>query len=604
MKPQMRDYQKEFIYDPMMRVMNERIEHANSGTLTKDTPKVLELSTSAGKTFTACNFVIPEIVEMGCDVIYTIPNAASIGEVCEDLQNILPDHLVWAEQSVFGGEFEMPYLKPGQQMVIVSYPTVLSQDTELFTKLSKSRKIVIISDEAHKGLSCPDPKWTTIAFGTYIKDHEANWFDAMSGMDLVAWFMVSATPLRSVYVADDVYEVISSFMNRDILYKTHKSVKSVLFFDTGYKFSTREVREAKSVINNSGYMSFVENGLSSRQNGSMRLNKEFTDRMKIEDEWLEKVTKEYDLPKTKPARIIQISDNNDGQQIFNTLGQTGLQPVITTTHDKKVYGFAKPNYQREFKQNIPKSAQIISFVGNYDNPFTCLVANQIVGEAVNLRNSTLMISEHVRSSKRDMEVTYAVEQLLGRMNRWPEVDGITNWDEAMDYRELRISQGVPRYVMEKWIDMVFSYDLYLAFSPINVSGAQVFFSKHTYNPVEWVNVLKSHEIKSRAKYGNRMIGEKSAWAQEGSQEYKAYRDENPQCEACPKNENGIPVCEAAYEGRVDKEIIYQSNEVHHVDGNHENNDYDNLITLCHVAHFDISVAEKHHHNKKYRPEAA
>ena len=85
--------------------------------------------------------------------------------------------------------------------------------------------------------------------------------------------------------------------------------------------------------------------------------------------------------------------------------------------------------------------------------------------------------------------------------------------------------------------------------------------------------------------------------QGGDQIYKEYREENPHCEVCEKNENGIPICEASYisqELSVSLENILACNDVHHKDGDHQNNNWDNLLTVCKVRHNELSVKLGHY----------
>ena len=61
--------------------------------------------------------------------------------------------------------------------------------------------------------------------------------------------------------------------------------------------------------------------------------------------------------------------------------------------------------------------------------------------------------------------------------------------------------------------------------------------------------------------------------------YKLYKEENPHCEDCPKNKEGVPECEASCRKNhpEDSDEGFVKNwfgvlEVDHVDGDHTNND--------------------------------
>ena len=73
--------------------------------------------------------------------------------------------------------------------------------------------------------------------------------------------------------------------------------------------------------------------------------------------------------------------------------------------------------------------------------------------------------------------------------------------------------------------------------------------------------------------------------------YKLYKDENPHCEVCPKNKDGIPECEVAarknHSEDSDEDFAkwwFGVLEVDHIDGDHTNNNPDNLRTLCSDEH--------------------
>ena len=73
--------------------------------------------------------------------------------------------------------------------------------------------------------------------------------------------------------------------------------------------------------------------------------------------------------------------------------------------------------------------------------------------------------------------------------------------------------------------------------------------------------------------------------------YKLYKEENPHCEDCPKNKEGVPECEASCRKNhpEDSDEEFAKNwfgvlEVDHVDGDHTNNDPSNLKTKCSDEH--------------------
>ena len=542
---------------------------------------------------------------MGLDFIIVNPNAASCAEMYTALKSndALKRHVIWNDNSIFGSDFEVPSLEKGQQFGVVCHPTVLSKSKDKVEEVLKTRKVVLIVEEAHKGFNCPDSEYTFEAFGAKNNQHKATWYDTVMSLDFVTRIGISATPLGPVYADTGYYKIISSYFGRDELTRSHKAVSSITLYtgNTDYKkFNKDEIVSSECKIKDSGYIETSSDTLID----NFGLSSEIKDKILEKTKWMESACSEYSLVNAKVSTIVQAKDSRQAHSIFFDTGKSGINSAIATSKDKKIYNFTGPNYLSEFETKTPNSSQIMQYVCDPETRAELLVANKLVGEAVNINNATLLCSTHIRSSNKNENVTAPVEQLLGRMNRWPlvvtpELGELKSWSDVYDYAELKVSKGVPKEVMTKWVDNIFRWDLHIEYSPANVSGLLEFFSKHTYNPIEWESELKRYKIDSVRKYSTK-TSPKTPWAQEGDESYKKYRDENPQCEYCPKNEKGIPVCQAAYEDTVDYDLVTGRNEVHHIDGDHTNSVNSNMITLCPVVHHKFSVENNHYHNKKYR----
>lgn len=609
---EMYDYQKTKIYDPIIEAVSDSLSNKSDDKLAN----FLQLSTSAGKTFTSCNFVIPELITMGLDIVYTVPNSAAISEVEEMIlqstKNLKNPPLVFSSHGFAGGVFEMPMWDyPGQRLIVVCHPTFVSMNLDIFTNFCSDREVVAISDEAHKGFSCPELEHQQLCFGygfnwnLIISDDEREnrlrWFKSFSSCGFTSWFLISATPLAAVFISGDHYKIISKFMDREVLCKQQKGVKSVTFYNGDSpleKFENINILEAEEIIDHSGYMKLSHENLF-EYGKNARVNSNIIEKIEKTNNWLTRVTEKYDLPKTKPATIIQSnSSEKDAPKIFENMTSDNIRSAVAVSNLKSVSGFKMPNTLSHFGSKNPTSNQILEFVGKYSNDVRYVVANKIVSEAISLRNTTVLVSNHARTRNTDNEVTAQVEQLLGRLLRFPVVQGIRDWQDVYNFSEKKISEGVPESVMERWIEVVFMYDIHMIFSPINVSGTKKFLNTHTYDVLDFKNYIKKFKMISAM---NRMPRNKTYQTSRNNSEYKWYRDANPSCEVCPKNENGIPVCEAHYHGRVSMENLKKSRHVHHINGDHTNNNPDNLITICEVIHFDISMKEGHFNNHQYRP---
>ena len=571
---QMRDYQKEHIYDPIVDVISKNL----TISYTKPAYSILALSTSAGKTFTITNFCVQYCLDNLCDVVLTSPNGASLEEVKDEMVARYPDAYIIMETGFAGAE---PFVAPvtDKRVIILCHPTFLSQQKFAISQWAKKRKLVLFSDEAHKGFMCPDAEDTFEAFGYSIREYKAEWHQCLYAIPHVAWFLLSATPLRTTFSGKEFVH-ISEYFNKDTLCKEQAAVKSVTVYpekDLLSKFF--EIPDT-----------YLYNYIRSTHKAIDKVFSDLQSNWAKEDAWLKKVTAKYKFPTAKPARAIQAKNQWHARTLYVTAGK---KTAINTGSDKKVFGYNRNDYLRNFPHYI-RSQDIINHINDKTNDNNKMVANKLIGEAVNIPNLNCIISFHMRNSVQDCEVTHNVEQLLGRMIRWPDVDGIENWPQAIAYAENRITQGVPRDIMYKWISTVFEYDVHMIESPNNINGISAFFDRHTYNPEEWKEYKQRliyeavAQQKTPRKYG---VASKSAHAQAGAQSYKNYKYEHSECEYCTKRDfmgQLIPTCKIPVVlGEWTEAEYFASLDVHHIDGREDTatmNDADKLITVCKPMH--------------------
>jgi len=578
---QLRVYQKDYIYDPIVDVIKK-----NFATLNKKLQySVLALSTSAGKTFTVTNFCVQYCLDNGCDVVLTSPNGASLEEVKDEMVARYPDAYIVMETGFAGAE---PFVTPvtDKRVIILCHPTFLSQQKFAISKWAKKRKLVLFSDEAHKGFMCPDAEDTYEAFGYSISEYTAEWHQCLYAIPHVAWFLLSATPLRTTFTGNE-FEHISEYFDKDVLCAEQAAVKNVTVYGERVVSAMSMYTCLFDGIEEEYETSYIDHTYDSLTDSLDSLQQRWND----EDVWLAQVTAKYNLPKAKPARVVQANQQWHARSLFNTLG---ADTALNIGEDKKVYNYNRNDYLRNFPSYI-RSQDIINHVNSFENTTNKMVANKLIGEAVNIPNLNCMVSFHKRNSVQDSEVTHSVEQLLGRMIRWPSVEGIKNWKDAIAYAEKRITQGVPREVMYKWISTVFEYEVHMASSGNNINGIEAFFRRHTYNIQEWAD-YKSRliyeciaEQKKRVKvYGD---AAKTAHAQSGSQSYKNYKHTHPECEHCTKREilgQIVPTCKIpVVYGEWTEDEYFASLDVHHLEGREDSatmNDIDKLITVCKPMH--------------------
>lgn len=577
---QLRDYQTDHIYNPIVDVINQNLQTS------KRNPKysVLALSTSAGKTFTVTNFCVQYCLDNGCDVILTSPNGASLEEVKDEVVERYPDAYIIMETGFTGVE---PFVAPvtDKRVIILCHPTFLSQQKFAISKWAKKRKLVLFSDEAHKGFMCSNAEDTYEAFGYSISEYTAEWNQCLHEIPNVAWFLLSATPLRTTYTGED-FEHISEFFDKDILCAGQAAVKSVTIY--GERVATHNMFSSVFLDSEAEQETdYIQHTYDTLDYDLEILQHRWAE----EDAWLKQVTAEYNFPKAKPARAVQANTQLHACCLYTTLGHGAS---INTSTYKEVFNFNRNDYLRNFPASI-RSQDIINYVNSFENKTNVMVAVKTISDAVNIHNLNCMVSFHKRHTVQDSNVTHSVEQVLGRMNRWPTVGNFENWKDVISYAETRITQGVPREVMYKWVSTVFEYEVHMASSNNNVSGIKAFFKRHTYNPQEWAD-YKSRVIyeciaeqKKRVKvYGD---AAKAAHAQAGSQSYKNYKHSHPECEHCTKREilgQLVPTCKiSVVYGEWTEDEYFGSLDVHHIEGREDSatmNDAGKLITVCKPIH--------------------
>jgi hypothetical protein len=578
---QLRDYQNTHIYTPIV----ERIKYNLDNTHNRQFD-VLGLSTSAGKTFTITNFCTEFCFSIGCDVIITSPNSASLEEIKNTIiQSSSQPYIIVANG--FAGETAFVAPQPDKQVVLLCHPTYLSQNIEDIDAWSKTRKVVIFSDEAHQGFMCSGPEDTAIAYGYSINDYTAAWHQCLYGISHVAWFLFSATPLKTTD-CDDTFNVISEYFDRDSLCELQAAVKNItLYGNAPPSLFFSNLFDGGEFDNHRSATEFVNFETRPLIDCLDDLNSKWNENLT----WLDEFYKKHpDFPAAKPAQAIQAKNTMQAQRIYSQLGSGS---AIAVDRAKFVWGANFDFYLRKFDCNIT-SQKIFDYVGQYDNNTTKLIANKSIGNAVNIANLNCLLSFHDRPSVKDWDITTGVEQVLGRMVRFPKVKGIKDWKDAVDFVETKIKDNkISREDAYKWLDIVFKYEVHMVSSDNNLNGIAKYYAKQSYNPQEWESYIQGLIVdwQKSSKKRRSYSCEKTPYAQKGSQSYREYKNLVPECEYCPKIQvNGVwvPSCKRQVaEGLFEEKVYIESLDVHHKHGREDiasMNDYDNLMTVCKMAH--------------------
>lgn len=527
------DYQQDYIYQPVVKVLESNLLNPP----TKKSYYTLALATGSGKTTVIAKFNFDHAMRKGCDIIYTNPNAASLDEVFEICLKNYPESNIIMDKS-FTGKCHLDIIEGTN--IILCHPTVLSQNPDAFNVL-EDRNVVVFSDEAHKGFMCPGAEYSRQAFGYSIPLYEAQWHNCIHNIPSVAWFLISATPLQTTH-NHYMFNPISEFYQKDVLCSRQKACKSVTYIN---------LEDHEEAMN---------------------------EKFKQEDEFNEYVTQKYDLPRTKPTRLIQEVDTYHAEESYKKYFD---HSAICIAKAKCAKHTGIITWYNSHKFN--NSHSVFNHVNDMNTSTHTLIANRLIGEAVNIPNATCIISYQKRPTIQYGHATQGIEQLLGRMLRWPRVEGLNCWEDVIEFAEMKISQGADRKEIYDWVDLVFKYEIHVMGSWINKRGVEEFLKKHTYNIDAWEEYLERvitkirNKPKARKKYG---MSEKTPHAQAGPQAYKNYKDTHRRCELLGCNCYESMVVNGLY-----TEVEYFTDlEVHHMDGDRLNMDYSNLMSVCSMAH--------------------
>lgn len=573
----MYEYQKQYIYDP---VINELENQSN------DKMKMLALATSAGKTHTLSRHVIPDAMSNGLAdiVIFTTPNPASMGEVVEALKESVPTGVeVVCEPGFAGGN--VPIQLALSPTVVVCHPTWISTNKDVLAKLAGAKNVVGFCDEAHIGFQASDAYEAEIAYGRSCTYYPAEWNNAVQGIAYKAWFLITATP-RNTVDGSDYMEILSEFFDLNVLANRQKRVRAVVLNREDYMDALRlPTHDYENMVDHHVVNTWYTNG---------------TDIVNY-------LSEKYDLPKVKRAAIFQGKNTQSCVNIWFDVGKSSpmSSTAIAISERKKVYGAFS---ERESKQCLGVSTEkslnstdVVNGVNSSETQVDRIVANNNVKNAVNISGATVLYSEKDNRSIRDVTVTQGVSQLLGRMPRWPNVEGLQNWDDVAVFRQEKIEADVPEQDIDRWIDLVFGYTVVLPWSPVNVAGVNAFLGKHTFGFDEWDEfVQKKYQLAREGKLKKRSLGHKTPWSQPGDLKYRLNKGEY--CEVCPpipEVESDLPACAYVHfelKG-LSREAYIEALDVHHDGGDHLNGDCE---THCANHHRAVTHEEGHANNLKYR----
>ena len=481
----------------------------------------------------------------------------------------------------------------GTEILVCTPKMATESQNDILQSLSRKTFLAfIVSDEAHRGLGCPSSETYIENVGWSGYGYNATWFHGLRKLNAFVWIGLSGTPTKSQKSDDVYYNAISDKMTKasfrngfvDTLDMSSMSMEEIVekvFFDivernaiSKYLFTyfTRDNLE-KELYEKFEKAIKVTAMFRSGQKGNDGAPSKWGTAEDVQNAWNRLVKKyagttfEYFCPWNKETVELE---RNPGMCAIC------LDKNKSADTNKGVFDL----------MNAPKSG--------YD-----AVAVLHIG-VVGINITTLGHIGIIPEVGNDGDVVSSPVQLLGRLARCHFVWTGIGWSipvseiEDRDLREIAIHLSIN--ITTKRCTSNESYLVRRAWNRfeqghIELAGAYTYLS-------ELVNEA------TRTLYDYSLVKEQDDI-------YKLYKVDNPHCEFCPQNEDGIPACEVAarenHSEDSDEDFAtwwFGDLEVDHKDSNHFNNDPKNLQTLCSDEHGYKTQKNKEYltrYDKDYNP---
>ena len=462
----------------------------------------------------------------------------------------------------------------GTEILVCTPKMATEAQNHVLKKLSEETFLAfIVSDEAHRGLGCPSGE-------TYIEDvgwggdgYNATWFHGLRKLNAFVWIGLSGTPTKSQKADDVYYNVISDKM-------TKASFRNG-FVDT-LDMSSYSMEEIVEKV-------FLD--ITARNAISKYLFTYFTyDNLK--EELYEKFKKALKVT----AMFRSGQKGRDGKP-----STWGTAEDVQTAWDRLVKKYAGTTFKYfcpwnketvELERNPGKCAicldknktgdgtnkDVFDKMNDPDSGYDAVAVLHIGVVGINI--TTLGHIGIIPEVGNDGDVENSPVQLLGRLARCPFVWTGNGWS-------IPISEIKDRDLREIAIHL-----------SINITAKRCTANESYLIERAWDRFVKGHiELAGAYTYLSELVNEATrtlydySLVKEQDDIYKLYKVDNPHCEFCPQNEDGIPVCELSARKNHSKlsdkefdEYWFGCLDVDHEDGDHNNNDPNNLFTKCKNEH--------------------
>jgi len=443
--------------------------------------------------------------------------------------------------------------------------------------------LMMVNDEAHRGLGCPDGDEYPSDIGHSNSEYEARWFTAMNELHSKIWIGMTGSATRSMENNTDLYNIISDKMEKSEWRLPFFCAEMVKFS----QYDGHDLVEAYFVAlaKRNAINKYLHSKISSKLKAlNIKINGNYKIPVKMNDlktTGMIKCGMESQMYMT-PDRVVKYIHTLQDQYRDETFTYGGKElsyhigaPAILTVAggvEQKTGG---------------SNGECIALLNSESSKYNSVSMINIGAVGVNIENCGVMgilpVVENIGS------VWINLYQLLCRLDR----NKYGAWMGEIDYEISQIPDAEIRDLLIK-----------LA---VNLATKQAFVSEGGMVQRAYDKVLESHVLEEDA-YGflHGLVSTKRQITNSTEQDeiYKLYKNDNPHCEVCEKNEDAIPMCEVtAQQNHLNmsddefNEYWFGCMDVDHEDGDHTNNDTENLFTKCKNEHQFKTMMKKDYLNR-------
>ena len=423
-------------------------------------------------------------------------------------------------------------------------------------KYLKNHKILlIVSDEAHRGLGCPSRPTYTKDVGHSGSGYNAVWFNQIRELDYHLWIGMTGTETHSMNTNKQFYNVISD--------KMEKAEWRLPFFDKSVYHTDDQKLLVKST--------FLE---IAKRNA---INKYYKD--KIDFKNLSGQTKDT-LSKTKVTGIIKCGQDRGLDSLWLTVEEVkDLWDSLKEFYKDETFEFEGKTLKYHIgelavltseEKTGGSNSRCVNLLNSESNNYVAVAVIQIGTVAINITN--LGVGCIIPKLSNLGDVDNNIQQFIARMDRCRHI-----WRGVFSSEVAKVNNSEQRNLIIKLAVNSSNRKLFMNYSSLVKDAYFKVADNHilTENAEGYLKGLVSME---RVNSGVSTISGKDR-----DLAYKNARKTRCEFKGCSCYDD--LVINSKHKTKSERELAYQKIlQVDHIDGDRENMKKENLITLCPNRH--------------------